>query len=810
MNLWNDLRYGVRTLRASPGFTAAAILTLAFGIGVTTATFSLSDALLWKPVHLPHPESLVMLLGRVSGEPDSRTSISPQDVEDITGQSKSLAEVAGFQTGVANIAGSGGEPQRGRHASVATNFFDVIAVAPALGRAFRPGEGQPGSEREVILSHRLWQGAFGGDPTVIGRTIRVDDLDYVVTGVMPGSFDFPLATEVWTPLALTAAQRGSRSSQTLMAAARLAPGHSIEEASAELDGIARRLAGMYPATNHDRQFMVQPVARFLVRSQTRQYLLLLLGAVVFVLLIACANVANLQFARATGRWREVAVRTALGASRVRVMAQLVTESLLLSAAGAAAGLLVADWSLSLMRDNLPPEIARRVLGWQDLRLDGRALAFTAVCAAACGILAGLVPAWQCSRPDLTGSLKEGGRGGSVGRARHLLRSALVVGEIALAVVLLVGAGLMVRGFRNLVATGRQFEPASVLTMRLAITKNKYPEGFQRVAFYREVADRVNALPGVQSAAVATAMPFSDHSDERTIAIEGMPVERGDQPWAMCQSVSPKFFAMLRVPLRAGRFLNDGDTAETLPVAVVNERFVRRYWRGQSPLGRRFKLGPPDSRSPWLTVVGVVGNIPHDPFDREINRMVFLTYEQAPQLWMDLGVRTAGDPMRLAPAILSAIRLADPEVPVTEVGTLETAIHNNAIGLNYVAAMMGVFGALAWVLAAIGVYGVMAYLVSQQTHEIGIRMALGAPRASVLTMVFRRGLVTAFIGLGAGIPVAYWMATKLVASLIYGVAATDPATFTGIPATLLATAALAIYIPARRAMRIDPMVALRYE
>src|SRR5271157_4549050 len=539
MHLWNDLRYGLRTLRASPGFVLASILTLAFGIGVTTAIFSLTDAVLWKPVHLPQQESLVMLLGRVPRQPNYASFISPPDAGDIAGQSKSLAGVAGWWEGIANIAGSGGEPQRAFNASVGANFFDVVGVQPALGRGFRPGEDQPGREREVILSHGFWQGAFGGDPSVIGRTILVDDQDYVVIGVMPATFDFPLATQIWTPLALTAAQRGSRGSQSLRVIARLKPGHGVEEASAELDAIGRRLARMYPETNENRRFMLWSVGRFLVESDTHQYVLLILGSVVFVLLIACVNVANLQFARATGRWREVAVRAALGASRGRVMAQLVTESALLSLAGATAGLLVAEWGLGLMRDNLPPEIARFILGWQDIRLDGRTLAFTAATAMACGILAGLIPAWQCSRPDLASALKEGGRGGSFGHARHRLRSALVAGEMSLAVVLLVGAGLMVRGFRNQVAAGQQFEPARVLTMRLAVTENKYPEGFQRAVFYREVVDRVSTLPGVQSAAVATAMPYSDYSDDRDIAIEGVPAERGGQTWAMCQSVSAK-------------------------------------------------------------------------------------------------------------------------------------------------------------------------------------------------------------------------------------------------------------------------------
>jgi putative ABC transport system permease protein len=810
VNLLSDVRYGIRTLRASPGFAATAVLTLALGIGATTATFSVSDAMLWKPVPLPHLESLVMLLQRVPGEPNDWNNATPADTDDIVRQSKSLASVSSWQDGMANIGGSGGEAQRVLQALVSANFFDVMGVQPARGRGFQPGEDQPGREREVILSDRFWQRAFGADPSVIGRAILVDDQSYVVTGVMPASFDFPLATEIWTPLALTAAQRGSRANQNLVSTARLKPGHTIELASAELDAIGRRLESLYPNTNHNRRFMFWPITRFLVDGDTRQYVLLLLGAVIFVLLIACVNVANLQFARATGRLREVAIRTALGASRGRVMVQLVTESVLLSLAGAAAGLLVAKWGLNLIRGNMPPEVARYIVGWQDMKLDGRTLAFTAAAAVASGILAGLAPAWQCSRPNLSDALKEGGRGGTVGRARHLLRNVLVAAEIALAVELLVGAGLMVRGFRSQIGSGRQFEPASVLTLRMAITDNKYHEPFRRAAFYRDVEDRVNALPGVQSAAVATAMPYSNHHSSRYITIEGLPVERGDQPLAMYQSVSPKFFSTLHVPLRAGRLPTDGDGADAPLVVVVNERFAQKYWKGQSPLGQRFKLGMPDSKSPWLTVVGVVGNIPHNPYDRDFRHMMFVPYQQAPQLWMDLGVRTAGDPLRLAPAVLSAIRAVDPEVPASDVRTLEKSIHNSAIGLNYVAAMMGVFGVLALALAAVGVYGVMAYLVSEQTHEIGLRMALGSSRGNVLALVFRRGLITTFIGLAAGIPVAYWLATKLVASLIYGVTASDPVTFVGIPATLIATAVLAIYIPARRAMRIDPIVALRYE
>jgi len=810
LNLWNDFRYALRTLRSSPGFAAVAVITLAFGIGATTAMFSVSDAMLWKPISLPHLETLAMVLGRVPAEPNSWDNLTPADSADIVRQVKTLDGIASYEEGMANVAGSSGQPQRALQALVTANFFDVMQVQPAVGRGFQSGEDQPGRDREVILSYGFWQRAYGGDSSIVGKNLRIDDQDCVVTGVMPSSFDFPLATEVWSPMALTDAQRASRTSQNLVNVARLRSGSTIPQASAELDAISKRLQEAYPKTNTKRSFMLWPINRFLVDGDTRQYVLMCLISVIFVLLIACVNVANLQFARATGKLREVALRTALGASRVKVVVQLITESMLLSLSGALLGLGVAKWGLDLIRANMPPEVARYILGWGSIALDMRTLGFTVLAAIASGILAGLAPALQCSRPNLTDALKEGGRGSSVGRSRHLIRNILVASETALAVVLLVGAGLMVRGFRNQIDSGRQLEPESLLTLRLAITDNKYPEPHRRADFYREVIDRVNRLPGVQSAAVATAMPYSNHSEGRFVTIEGRPVDPGDQPWATFQSVSPKFFATLLLPLREGRFLSDGDGPESPRVVVINQRFAETYWQKQSAIGKRFKLSTADAKNPWLTVVGVVANYAHNPYDRTPRRMMFLPMAQSPTLWMDMGVRTAGDPLLMAPAVLAAVRSVDPEVPASAVQTLAKSIHNSAIGLNYVAALMGVFGTIALILAAVGVYGVMAYLVSEQTHEIGIRMALGAARENVMVMVFRRGMLTIVAGLLVGLPIAWWMARFLVSSLIYGVTATDPATFISIPLTLIATAALAIYIPARRAMTIDPIIALRYE
>jgi putative ABC transport system permease protein len=809
MSLWQDIRYGARNLRNSPGFALTAAFTIALGIGATTAIFSLCDAMLWKPVPLPHLDALVSIQQSEPGNPDGWADATPADIDEIRRGNTSFASLASWEGGLANLAGTGVTPDRVNQSLVSANFFAVAGVQPARGRAFQPDEDQPGRDHEVILSDRLWHGRFGGDPNIVGRTIRLDDIPYTVTGVMPSSFDFPQATEVWTPMALTPEQRNSHTAQSLQSIARLKPGSTIEQATAEVDGIARRLEKSYPESNKNRHFVVWPVLRFLVGDLTHQYLVMLLGAVAFVLLIACVNVANLQFARATGRLREVAVRRALGAGRWRVIAQLVTESVLLSLLGAGIGLLLAYWGINLIRGGMPAEVERYVLGFKDIQIDGRTLIFTLIAAVASGILAGLAPAWQGSHPNLTNALREGGRGSSIGRARQRLRNILVASEIALAVVLLVGAGLMVRGFSTLLNTGRAIEPETLLTLRLAITDNKYHEKPQIVEFYRQVLERIQALPGVRSAAAVTALPYSFDSSGRDFTIEGRTVEPGDVPNGMYQVSSPEYFGTLHVPLRDGRFLLSSDGPTAPPVAMVSERMAQRWWKNKSPIGEHIRIGDADSKEPWMTIVGVVGDVFHDPYERAPRPTIYVPYQQRPALWMDIGVRTAGDPLLVAPAVTAAIHSVDPDQPISDMRSMEKSIHNRAIGLNYVASLMGVFGIIALVLSAIGVYGVMSYMVSEQTRDIGLRMALGAPRGSVLGSVFRRGMTVTAAGLIVGMPLAYALA-RLMASLIYGVTSTDVLTFVGIPLALIAAAGLAIYIPARRAMQIDPIIALRYE
>ena len=806
MNLWKDVRYGARMLAKSKAFTAAAIITLALGIGATTATFSCADALLWKPIPLPNLDSLV-IIGQRMDDPNDFNSATPADIDDLRKQSNTLSSLATWQFGMANIVGGGGEPDRVFQGLVSSNFFDVIGVQPARGRGFQAGEDQVGREREVILSDALWRNRFGADPSVVGKDIRLDDQNFQVVGVMPPKFAFPLATDLWTPMALTPDKRNSRTMQLVQAMARVKPGSTVAQAVSESEGISARLRSAYPETNKNRHFAVWPSHRYLVDQETSNYLIMLLCSVSFVLLIACANVANLQFARATSRLREVAVRTALGAGRARIITQLVTESVVLSLAGGILGLLVAYFSLNLIRGGMPPEIERFIVGWQDMRLDIRALAFTMTAALASGILAGLAPAWQNSKPNLTDALREGGRSASGSRQRHVLRNVLVGAEIALAVVLLVGASLMVRGFHNLLVTGAKLEPSTILTLRLVLTEAKYQEPHQVAGFYRDVLARVNGLPGVRSAAAVTAMPYGNHSNWRTFSIEGQPVEPGNIPNGMYQVASPEYFTLAHVPLREGRFLNSGDGPDSTPVALVSDSAVARYWHGKSPLGQRITIL--DTKLPPMKIVGVVGDMVHNPYDRNPRRCLYVAYPQAPNRWMDIGVRTTGNPLLVAPNITAAIRAIDSELPISEMRTMEKSIHDSAIGLQYVEIFMAVFGVLALVLSAVGVYGVMAYMVSEQTHDIGLRVALGAPRMTVLSGVFRRGMVTALAGVAVGLPVSYGLAL-VVQALIYGVTAKDPVTFVGIPLILLAATAIAILVPARRAMSIDPIVALRYE
>ena len=803
--LWQDLRFAARQLRRCPGFAVSAAVTLALGIGATTAVYSMLDTILWRPVPLPDLRSLVFVYQAAPGQGFPFSPAPAGDVEDIRRETTAIESLASWQLTRLNVVGAGGEPVVAETARVSPNLFALLRVQPALGRTFRPDEDRPGRDRVAIVSDSFWRQHFTADPGIVGRTVRVDGQNVTVVGVMPPEFRFPRAwRDLWVPLALTPESRNSHSSTPVETAGRLRPGQTLAQAAAELNAVAARLEKLYPETHRKRRFVALSFSRYWNGDLAPVFASLILGATLFVLLIACVNVANLEFARATGRAREVAVRTALGSGRARLVQQLLTESVALAALGAALGLAVAKWMLAVLKAGVPFEMRHYMAGWDDIGLNGHALGFTLAAALASGIVAGMAPALRCLKVDLTEALKEGGHG-SAGRGPGRWRAVLVAGEIALATVLLTGAVLMVRGFRTLVAGGSELRPSTMLTMRLALSGTKYRENFQVASFYRVLLERAGGIPGVQSAIAATGLPYSRRYPVGRFVIEGREQRAGEQPSATMEAVTPNYFKTMFVRLRSGRLLSDGDGALAPPAVVVSARAAARWWPGENPVGRRIKIGERE----WATIVGVVSDIPYTAMSREPGPAVYVPFAQAPDREMDIGLRLAVDAVGVAPAIQALVRALDPELPITNLNTMDTLIRQESFGLAFMAGLMGVSGLLALVLSAVGVYGVMAYSISARAHETGIRMALGARRGQVLAMLLRSGMRSALAGLALGL-IPAWGLARAMQSFVWGVKAADGMAFVGVPLLLIGAAALAIAIPAVRATRIDPVRALRHE
>jgi putative ABC transport system permease protein len=809
-NLLQDLRYGLRMLLKSPGYTAIAMITLALGIGANTAIFSVADAFLLRPVSFPDVDRLVMVLGRAPGVSWGWNSVSAADYEDWKQQNHGFEPLAATTWHDVNLTGSG-DPEHLTGYQVTANFFDTLHVKPMLGRGFRAEEEQPGQDQETVLSYGLWQRRFAGDPNIVGQTIELDGHKCLVVGVMPKGFEYPKTAELWSPLVLDTRAKMDRNNRYLMAMTRLKPGVKLDQAQAEMNTVAERLGNSYPNTDHGWGIWVMPIQRFATSELTRSYTLMLVGAVAFVLLIACANVANLQFARATGRQKEIAVRMALGATRWQVTRQLLIESILLSLFSIVLALFMASWALHLILSNMPPAVARFIAGWDQISLDWRAFAFSLSIAILAGIISGLAPALQGTHSDLETALKEGGRSGTAGVHRQRLRGVFVVAQVALALVLLVGAGLMTKGFRNLLEVNRSASPDSMLTFNVSLPDARYKKPRQIAAFYDEAMQRIQTIPSVRSAAVVTQLPFAEGGDVewRQFAIEGrIPASTGEVRHAVVDTVSPSYFPLMGIGLRDGRLLGEQDSSDSTSVALINQELARKYWPQENPLGKRIRVGS-DSSGAFLTVVGVVGNVNHSWINPGPEPAIYRSYRQHPPSGMTFAVRTASDPLTLLPQVRAAIAGIDRQLPLDEAKTFAQMIHESVVGLGYVAVMLMVMGIIALVLATIGVYGVLAYSVVERTHEFGIRMALGAKPADVLKLTLGRGVLLVAIGTLVGLPLSGLLA-HLLGSILFGVQASDPTMFAVTTMALAGAALLASYIPARRATRIEPTVALRYE
>ncbi len=809
-SLFQDLRYGLRMLRKNPGFTVVAVLTLALGIGANTAIFSISDAFIRKPLPFPNLERLVDLSETQPALSSEPRGVSLANYRDWVSQARSFDGMCAFTLDSVSLTREG-VPLKVEAARVTPNFFATLGAKPLLGRLFSAGSGEAEHDRELILTRGFWERQLGADRNIFSKTLRLNGESYTVIGVMDQSVNFPPSVEVWIPLTLEDNQRFDRRSRYLRGIARLRPGVSLRQADSELKTIARQLAEAYPESNRGWSAQVVTEIDSLNAHITGPFVVLMSTAVAFVLLIACANVANLQFVRAVARQKEIAVRAALGAGRGRLIRQMLVENLALGFAGAVAGLVLARWVLHFFLGYMPADIERFVPGWDQIRLDGRAFLFALATAGFAGVLAGIAPALRSSRPDLNTSLKEGARAGLGGRSTHRYRDALAVAQIALALVLLVGAGLMVKGFRALLDTNRKYQPETLLTMRVALPYSSSYKDFQRrLAFHDQALRHLAAIPGVLYAMTAKGIPFSGLRDEGPYWIEGRPeASASAQPIAVLQSISPNYFQGLGVPLIEGRAFSDSDGPNAPLVAIIARRLALTEWPGASPLGRRLKVNSNDPASPWLTIVGVVDDVHYIWMDRAEGPAIYRPYRQAPEYWTAFALRAKQDPDSLVLAARSAIAAVDPEQPIFEVETMAQVISESTLPIAYLAVMLGVAGALAVLLASMGVYGVMAFSVTERTHEIGVRMALGAGHSDTLRLFLRRGILLASLGIGIGLPCALALA-RLSAHVLYGVRADDPSIAIASVAALAIVAMLASYIPARRAMRVDPMVALRYE
>ncbi|HKQ77448.1 MAG TPA: ABC transporter permease [Blastocatellia bacterium] len=807
--LWQDLSYSMRMSLKQPGFTLTAVITLALGIGANTAIFSLVNAVLLRP--LPYREAERIVAIQELDPQGNRIQVTSANFLDWRAQNTVFEHLAAIRTRQSNLANDG-QAERIETAIASANFFEVFGARPQAGRLFTPADEQAGHEPVVVLSHRLWQRRFGGAESVIGQQMILDGGSYTVIGVAPAGFRYPDKTELWFPPLRLAPEINATFDVTqtrgfgyLSAVGRLKPAVSLEQAKAEMETITTRLRKQYPETNNNRFNRVVSLQTHLV-GDTKRSLWLLFGAVGCVLLIACANVANLLLARATTRRRELAVRAALGATRGRTLRQLLTESLSLALAGGLFGLLLAWWGVDALTRLLPAGFPR--LG--EIALDLPALGFALLASLATAIIFGLAPAWQSAKIELQEALKESARG-SVGARRNRLRGALVTAEVALSLALLVGAGLLFRSFMRLQAVNAGFDAVGVLTMRLAPSGTNFREDPQYIGFYQKVGEKIATIAGVEAVGAINTLPLSK-GPTFDFRVEGQPEKPVDQwPGANYRNVTPDYFRVMKIPIAQGRPFTERDNESAPPVALINQAVAERDFAGQNPVGKRINFGGRDrSGQPiWHEIVGVAANVRNKELQGEAEPEIYTAAWQDAFAGMTFVIRASVDPTTLATAVRQAVREVDPAQPVSDLRAMETVVGETITQEKLNLTLLGLFGGLALALSAAGIYGVTSYTVAQCSQEIGVRKALGAQNGDVLRLVIRQGMAMVMRGVAIGLVMAL-AATRVMKGLLFGVGATDPLTFSMIALLLISVALLACWIPARRASNVDPMVALRYE
>jgi putative ABC transport system permease protein len=804
-SLLGDIRYALRNLLRRPGFTLIAVVTLAAGIGANTAIFSAIHSLLLNPLPFPELDRVVAIWDKLPSKGVMHNEVTVANYLDWQSQTQSFEQLALYRWWNANLTGID-PPERIQGFLVTANYLDALGMKPIMGRNFFAEENQPGKDAVAIITHSLWQRRFGGDPNILNKTITINSVVRTIVGVMPEHFNFPKGGEVYAPLPMTSELMKSRGNHSYYVVGRLKPGASVEGSQAEIDNIMARLDQQFPETNKGWGATVFPIVADTVRLYDTA-LWVMMAAVGFVLLIACANVANLMLARATGRQREIALRTALGASRWRIVRQLLTESVIVALIGGALGMLIGFWGIDALRAANPGDAAKFAPGWYQLGINFPVLMFTLGLSVFSGIVFGLAPALQVSKPNLNDSLKEGSR--QTSGSSHRLRSSLVVLEVALSLMLLVGAGLLGRSFLSLLKTDPGFNPDNVITMNLVLPVAKYKDEPQRAAFFQDLVQRVKANPGVESAALVSHLPLGGSNASDSYLVEGMPEPAPGQEYdGRYRVATPDYFRTMGISLVRGRSFTDQDKAGTTPVVVVNETLARKHWPGEDAIGKRIRFYGPLERAPWLEIVGVIRDVKHE-LNIPIEPEYYLPLAQDTWTGMVLVARTSVDPASLAPALRQHVWAIDKDQPVFDVKTMQEVRSSSVALYSFSSVMLGIFAVVALLLASVGIYGVMAFAVTQRTQEIGIRMALGARTADVLKLVVKHGMKLALLGMLIGLG-GSWAITRFLEKMLVGVEPTDLLTFSVVSGFLLFAAFVACYLPARRATKVDPLVALRYE